>query len=98
MDDQTSAQVALQQRDELVLSMQVEMTSLTKAKEEVENNRRDIENEMMIARNQLSKLLELLPRRRRNLKQQRRRRLVIVHTTDIPIVIRPSWRACWHCP
>ena len=46
MDDQTSAQVALQQRDELVLSMQVEMTSLTKAKEEVENNRREIENEM----------------------------------------------------
>ena len=46
VNDQTSAQVALQQRDELVLSMQVEMTSLTKAKEEVENNRRDIENEM----------------------------------------------------
>jgi len=20
------------------------------------------------------------------------------HTTDIPMVIRPSWRACWHCP
>jgi hypothetical protein len=46
VDDQTSAQAALQQRDERVLSMQVEMTSLTKAKEEVENDRRNMENEM----------------------------------------------------
>lgn len=45
-DDEASAQAALQQRDELVLSMQVDMTSLANAEEEMENDRRDIENEM----------------------------------------------------